>query len=163
MSTSGTKLFRSLSLLLCFFPEKIAYKEDSAKPPGMERTYSRVIHRASSSMPAANTPANPDAWLQQGEQHTASGRSGVWGGVCSLLFGVFFPFRLMVLKIKLMDNTRKRIWRFKILIYWKSSQCYFLKMQAWEFFFFACPNICTFPLFFFFLFFGQFLVLNSLY
>jgi len=44
-----------------FFYEKIAYKEDSAKQQGMERTYSRVINRASSSVPAATTPANPDA------------------------------------------------------------------------------------------------------
>lgn len=63
MDTSDTKLFTSVSLLLIFslFSEKIAYKEDSAKHPGMERTYSRVIHRASSSVPAATTPANPDA------------------------------------------------------------------------------------------------------
>lgn len=66
MNTSGTKLFRSLSLLLFFFflfffYEKIVYKEDSAKQQGMEHTYSRVINRVSSSVPAATTPANPDA------------------------------------------------------------------------------------------------------
>lgn len=51
--------------IACFFAfllyEKIAYKEDSAKQQGMERTYSRVINRASSSVPAATTLANPDA------------------------------------------------------------------------------------------------------
>lgn len=66
MNTSDTKLFRSPSLLPFFFfsflfYEKIAYKEDSAKQQGMERTYSRVINRASSSVPAATTLANPDA------------------------------------------------------------------------------------------------------
>lgn len=50
-----------------FFYEKIAYKEDSAKQQGMERTYSRVINRTSSSAPAATTPSNPDAWLRHGE------------------------------------------------------------------------------------------------
>lgn len=43
------------------FNDKIAYKEDSAKQQGMERTYSRIINRASSSAPAAATPSNPDA------------------------------------------------------------------------------------------------------
>ncbi|XP_032924360.1 dedicator of cytokinesis protein 10 isoform X5 [Catharus ustulatus] len=49
-----------LSELSVVMNEQIAYKEDSAKHPGMERTYSRVIHRASSSVPAAAPPANPD-------------------------------------------------------------------------------------------------------
>ncbi|XP_050758155.1 dedicator of cytokinesis protein 10 isoform X1 [Gymnogyps californianus] len=50
-----------LSELSAVMNEQIAYKEDSAKQQGIERTYSRVINRASSSVPAANTPANPDA------------------------------------------------------------------------------------------------------
>ncbi|XP_009888548.1 PREDICTED: dedicator of cytokinesis protein 10 [Charadrius vociferus] len=50
-----------LSELSAVMNEQIAYKEDSAKQQGMERTYSRVINRASSSAPAAPAPANPDA------------------------------------------------------------------------------------------------------
>ncbi|POI35314.1 hypothetical protein CIB84_000936 [Bambusicola thoracicus] len=50
-----------LSELSAVMNEQIAYKEDSAKQQGMERTYSRIINRASTSAPAAATPSNPDA------------------------------------------------------------------------------------------------------
>ncbi|OXB83083.1 UNVERIFIED_CONTAM: hypothetical protein H355_016647 [Colinus virginianus] len=50
-----------LSELSAVMNEQIVYKEDSAKQQGMERTYSRVINRASSSAPAAAAPSNPDA------------------------------------------------------------------------------------------------------
>ncbi|OXB57345.1 hypothetical protein ASZ78_001422 [Callipepla squamata] len=50
-----------LSELSAVMNEQIVYKEDSAKQQGMERTYSRVINRASSSAPAAVAPSNPDA------------------------------------------------------------------------------------------------------
>ncbi|XP_035744752.1 dedicator of cytokinesis protein 10 isoform X4 [Egretta garzetta] len=50
-----------LNELSAVMNEQIVYKEDSAKQQGMERSYSRVVNRASSSAPAAATPANPDA------------------------------------------------------------------------------------------------------
>lgn len=94
----------SLTIFFSFlFNDKIAYKEDSAKQQGMERTYSRIINRASSSAPAAATPSNPDAWWRH-----------EWGNMQpwkdwddDVLF--LFPIRLIVLKNNLVtDNARKK-------------------------------------------------------
>lgn len=136
----------SLTIFSSFlFNDKIAYKEDSAKQQGMERTYSRIINRASSSAPAAATPSNPDAWWRH-----------EWGNMQpwkdwddDVLF--LFPIRLIVLKNNLVtDNAReKKKRRVMILIYWKFSQWCFFKNCKLDFFFFCLPQYLHIPCLFF--------------